>query len=207
MFAQTGYEEMVNKDNYKAQIDIDRCASSNDDASSQGQAAQNQSSGSNATEYEYWTINSSRVDDSSPQIVKMWINEEGEDCNDPMCAAKTIEVLLTITEGKSATNPYGIFKMDFKGYPVGNPSVTMMSGFMLTELDASNNVLLKFYNNGGGGGFTGSIRSVSGMSSSSSSFMFKSPKDDIVLSNVLYSIDKRVTNKANTKPSCIKNLL
>ncbi len=152
MFAQTGYEEMVNKGNYKAQIDVDRCSSANDDASSQGESAQNQSSGSNATEYEYWTVNSSRADTSSPQIVKMWIHEDAEDdCPDeiPMCGEKYIEALLTITEGKSDTNPYGIFKMDFRGYPVGNSSETIMTGFMLTELDSSNNVLLKFYSDGG----------------------------------------------------------
>ncbi|RJQ43300.1 MAG: hypothetical protein C4538_12375 [Nitrospiraceae bacterium] len=151
--AQSKYDEMVNQGNYKAQIDMNKCSSSKDDASSAGESSQNQSSGSTAPKYEMWTVNSSRLDDNSPHIVKVWMHEAAE--HD--MPAKVIYVKTTITEGKSETNPYGIFTINFKSYPViegvVNTSTLLFKGYLKTETDTgSDQVLLKFVCEGDEGG-------------------------------------------------------
>lgn len=149
MMGQSGYRQMLNKGDYKALIDLDQCAQNRDSASSAGQSSQNQSSGSNATEYETWTVNSSRADNNSPHIVKVWIHEKAEDMGGGFAEpAKAIDVKTTITESASATNPYGIFVMNFKAHPEGS-STEMFSGYLRAERDSSGTVLLKFYMDGG----------------------------------------------------------
>lgn len=147
--AQSRYGDMLNAGNYRAQIDMAQCSSGNDDASSAGQSSQNQSSGSSQPDYEYWTLNSSRADDSSPHIVKAWVHEEGHE-DEP---EKVIYAKLTITEAVSSSNPYGIFTLYFKAHPVvdgtADTSVTMMRGYLKSERDSNGKVLLKFIADGG----------------------------------------------------------
>ncbi|MEW6602767.1 MAG: hypothetical protein AB1499_17480, partial [Nitrospirota bacterium] len=147
MIGQTKYSEMVNKGNYKAQIDKTLCSSDSDDPSSAGEDSQNQSSGSTMPEYELWTINSSRADDNSPQIVKVWIHESGDDMDKE--PPKAIYAKTIITEEVSDTNPYGIFSLNFKMYPeingVVNTSTTLGKGLLKTEINPlTGKVLLKF---------------------------------------------------------------
>ncbi len=145
MFAQTGYEEMLNEGDYIAQINMSACEGSKDSASSAGESSQNQSSGANNTDYEYWTVNSSRADVSSSQVITAWIHETGEpEFNEP---DKIIDVRFTITESISDTNPYGIFTMYFKGHEPDS-TTALMTGFLKTEYDADGKVLVKFYCNG-----------------------------------------------------------
>jgi len=148
--AQSKYEDMLNAGDYKAQIDKNLCGS-NDDAGSAGESSENQSSGSTAPDYEMWTVNSSRADADSPQIVKVWINEEAGE----MDPAMLIMAKATITEGTSDTNPYGLFTINFKAHPVvggvPNTSVTMLKGFLKTERDAdTGQILLKLVEQGFG---------------------------------------------------------
>jgi len=144
---QSRYDEMVNSGNYKAQIDVNQCSQNKDSASSAGESSQNQSSGSTAPNYEMWTVNSSRADNSSPHIVKVWIHEKAEPkYNEP---AKVIYVKVTITEGASDTNPYGIFTIYFKGHPeeggVVDTEQTMFYGYLKAEKqEGSDDVLLSF---------------------------------------------------------------
>ena len=148
MMAQTGYDEMLNQGDYKAMINMSQCEGSKDNAESAGQASQNQSSGANADEYEYWTVNSSRADNNSPQIVKVWVHEPEEDFgNGDTEPAKTINVKTVITESKSSTNPYGIFTLNFQGVLDSNGQ-EMMTGYLKAERDDSGTVLLKFYESG-----------------------------------------------------------
>ena len=141
---QAKYAEMLNKGPYKAQIDKKLCSSGKDSASDAGQQSQNQSSGANMPDYELWTIDSVRENDSSPHIVKAWIHQKSEGYDPDML----IYARVVITEGMSEQNPYGLFTLNFKGSPVMNGELipfTLMQGFMKTELDpATNKVLLKF---------------------------------------------------------------
>lgn len=153
---QTQYDEMVNKGDYKALIDNNLCSQKRDSAESAGQESTNQSSGSTAPDYETWTVNSARADSNAgtPQIVKVWVHEkersEGGGHTEP---AKVIEAKATITEGVSATNPYGLFTMNFAAYPVLNgtkSSTAMFKGMLMSEKDATTGkILLKFVMDGG----------------------------------------------------------
>jgi len=147
MIGQTKYDEMLNKGTYKAQIDKNQCSSNNDDPSSAGENSQNQSSGSTMPKYEMWTINSTRADDNSPQIVKVWIHESSDD-DKGMEPPKMIYAKAVITEGVSDTNPYGIFTMNFRIHPELDGVVyptPMGKGLLKTELDPdTGKVLLKF---------------------------------------------------------------
>ncbi|MEW6600458.1 MAG: hypothetical protein AB1499_05760 [Nitrospirota bacterium] len=151
--AQSKYDEMVNLGNYKAQIDMNQCSQDKDSASSAGADSQNQSSGSTAPDYEMWTLNSSRADNDSPHIVKVWIHEEA---NGDM-PASIIYVKVTITEGTSDTNPYGMFSIYFEGHEVGTGGAVsaniMFKGFLRTEEDAgTGDVLLNFVEQDGDNG-------------------------------------------------------
>jgi hypothetical protein len=151
MIAQSQYDDMLNKGDYKAQIDVKQCEQENDSASTAGQQSQNKSSASTMPEYALWTVNSSRADSSSPHIVKAWIHESASGF-DP---AKVIFTNTVITEGKSDTNPYGIFTMNFKAYPEVNGTVDtsgdpIFKGLLKAERDsATGKVLLKFVVSGG----------------------------------------------------------
>jgi hypothetical protein len=142
---QTKYDEMLNKGNYKAQIDNNLCKSGKDDPSSAGQNSQNQSSSSTMPDYEIWTVNSSRADDSSPQIVKAWIHQKGMPPEpDLIIFAKAV-----IEKGLDEVPPYGLFTVSFKAYPDINVPLEyrpiLTKGFMKTVLDeGTGKILLKF---------------------------------------------------------------
>jgi hypothetical protein len=145
MIGQTQYNAMVNKGNYKAQIDTNLCSSNKDDPSAQGQGSQNQSSGATAPSYEMWTVNSSRVDNNSPQIVKAWIHEPADD--NSMEPGRAIFAKVVITEPSSETNPYGIFTVNWAMYPEIDGTVytqmRMGKGILKTE-EVTGEVLFKF---------------------------------------------------------------
>lgn len=146
MLDQTQYEAMIGKGDYIAQVDGNQCASTNDDAQSAGQNSQNHSSGSGMPEFEMFTVNSYRADDSSPHIVALWTNQEGSnDPNNPDPRMQ-IQAKLTIREARSETNPYGIFHMNFRG--VDDTGTEIMTGFLRTVRDKNDNIILQFYNKG-----------------------------------------------------------
>src|SRR4030042_4050036 len=115
MIGQTQYEAMLNKGNYKAQIDKNLCSSNKDDPSAAGQGSQNQSSGSTAPNYMMWTVNSSRVDNNSPPYLKAWIHERKEGHGEE--PGKLISAKVVITEPVTETNQYAIFTLSFKMFP------------------------------------------------------------------------------------------
>ncbi len=148
MIGQTQYDTMLNKGAYKALIDSNQCASNKSDASSAGQDAQDQSSGSSRPKYEMWTVESSRADNSSAEILKAWVHEEA-DHGEP---AKVIFARVVITEGKSDSNPYGIFTLNFRGAPAADLTQTIFRGILKAERDSlTGKVLLKFVESGNHG--------------------------------------------------------
>ncbi len=146
MVGQTGYQDMINLGDYKAMIDITQCGSR--DNASNDASSKNQSSGGNMPEYEFWTVNSARQDNSSPHIVKVWVHEAASD-REP---AKIIHVKSTITQGVSDTNPYGLFTMYFKG--VTAAAGTQMFKGLLQTVEVGSEVQVQFTDLGGFGGNT-----------------------------------------------------
>lgn len=82
--------------------------------------ATNQSAGRNWQDFVLWTVDSTRADERSPQVVKIWVpNEEmgGE-----------IRGKITITTAASVSNPFGEFEMYF--------SAEGMEGFIVISTTA-----------------------------------------------------------------------
>ncbi|MBI2083481.1 MAG: hypothetical protein HYT76_07915 [Deltaproteobacteria bacterium] len=122
-FDQTRYADMVNKGDYIALIDIEGCSKDTDHSSDQ-----NDQSASAAESFETWVLNSSRVDNDSPQIVKAWIQQEATEFEPAMI----IQAKMTITEGKSDTRPYGSFHMDFEMVDPLFPDPPIAQGYLET---------------------------------------------------------------------------
>ncbi len=147
---QTRYDSMLNKGAYIALIDESLCDASKSDASSAGESSQNQSSSSGMPDYTTFTVDITRADNNSPQIGKVWVHEKAKQGgNSDMDGEKLIFVKLTITEGKSDANPYGLFHLDFVGYKstngVTDTSQIMFKGALGSVKDATTGkVLLKF---------------------------------------------------------------
>ena len=131
MMAQAKYDTMVNKGNtdgyYLAQIDTNLC-SQNQDSSSNADTS-NQSSGSTTPNYAMWTVRSIRADDAAttPQYVKAWVHETIETGPGGNGQEMLILADVKITEAASATNPYGLFTMNFAGYPYDKATATITS--------------------------------------------------------------------------------
>ena len=152
MISQTSYDAMLNKGPYKALINKNLCEG-NDSASNAGQSQQGDNSGTSAPDYMAWTVDATRLDDSSPQIIKAWVHSKEQ-----MGPGQEVEIVInarmTITEPSTADNPYGIFELDFyadppPGFtlPPGQPYFAQ--GFMKSHRDNNGKVLLDFIDKSG----------------------------------------------------------
>lgn len=151
MMAQSKYDTLLNQGVYVALVDQTQCDSNKADASSAGQSSQNQSSSATMPDYMTFTVDATRVDNSSPEYVKVWVHQKAKG-SDP---EQTIMVNIVITEGTSTTNPYGLFTMNFLGLPATNGVVSSQNpsfkGVMKAENNAAGEVLLKFAEQNFGG--------------------------------------------------------
>lgn len=149
MMAQAKYDNMLNKGAYRAQIDKNLCSKSKDSAS-QAKDSATSSSGSSAPDYMEWTVISNRKDASSPQVVSAWLHETMGGGGKNQSTKAVILTKTVIGESSSATNPYGLFTMNFVAYPEnadGTLGTTeMMHGYLRTVTLASGKVVLQFYN-------------------------------------------------------------
>jgi len=117
--------EMVNAGDYIALIDNKAC--NPNDGGGQGG---NTNSGSS---YEPVTVNSSRADTNSPMNVKVWINQPRNN--------STIKAYASATQAPSATNPYGLFRLDYAqtGGNAGNGYINATSsGLDFFQFDTGN---------------------------------------------------------------------
>jgi hypothetical protein len=151
MISQSKLDVMLNQGAYVALVDQTQCDSSKSDASSAGQDSQNQSSSTTMPDYMTFTVDATRADNSSPEFAKVWVHSKAKG-SDP---EQIIMVNIIITEGKSDTNPYGLFNMTFLGLPASNGIVTsqnpLFKGVMKAEKNAAGEVLLKFAEQNFGG--------------------------------------------------------
>ncbi len=149
---QTASKEMVNQGAYIALVDEDKCEEGENQSGASSGGAQSTSSNSQAADYSKWTVNSTRLNNSASQIVKIWVpGDEGE--SHPMDAQRIL-VYTTITEGVSNAKPYGAFVMNFVGEaPVGpgGSYVEVMQGTLKTVDNAQGKPEFTFYNVGGDG--------------------------------------------------------
>lgn len=141
MISQTKYVEMVNQGPYTALVNSTACQG-NDSADRAGASSQGGTSGDDAPRYDTWTVKSERVDADSAQIVSAWIHmKEG---GGPGNMGMMIYARTIITEAASATNPYGLFTINYIGHDPANASRVMMKGFLKTEKNDSGKVIIKY---------------------------------------------------------------
>jgi hypothetical protein len=133
VMGQTRATEMVNQGAYIALVNEDKCDTGGNESSGGSGGAQSTGSGASdqTAKFNKWTINSTRADNSSPQIVKIWVPGEAN-ASEPM-DGQDILVEVTVNEGVSATRPFGSFVLNFVGVvdpsalglPPGNLITTM----------------------------------------------------------------------------------
>ncbi|MBI3897765.1 MAG: hypothetical protein HY308_05630 [Gammaproteobacteria bacterium] len=152
-FGQLKTDEMVNQGAYIALVDENKCRQGQNQSSS---GSTGQSSTGTTTSYETWTVLSTRASADAPQIVKVWV--PGADSANPEDAS-TILAQITITEGTSATKPYGSFVLNFKGVidsgvlqggAESGTLVEMMNGTLQTVDNADDKPQFKFIMLNGG---------------------------------------------------------
>lgn len=129
---QTRYWEQTNEGPYIALV-------SEDDRGGGGER------GNNGTVYEEWIVNSTRADNSSPQLVSFWIEQE-ETMGDP--TPSIIYGSLTVTAEPSTDQPLGQFTLYFKNLGVSEASTstnTNFEGYMRTIARTDGQSEVEFY--------------------------------------------------------------
>lgn len=110
-------DQMINEGDYVAMIDRNRCES----RSSQEDGA--------APDYLRAVVNSSRSGESDPMTARVWLeNREGDQEFD-------IYVRTQLTEGASASMPYGAFRLEFGAQPLPGQGNPLMQGFLQAAAD------------------------------------------------------------------------
>ncbi len=131
-------DALVNQGPYIALIDQNACDSAKSGASTSGTSA----GAAAAPNYMTTIVDSTRASNSDPMLVKAWIA-----LNKGNGAAVTVLAHISATEAPSASNPYGVFRLDYCGTTAG-VSGCLMNGFM----EGGNGTLSYFEvdNNNGG---------------------------------------------------------
>jgi hypothetical protein len=129
---ETNYWEQTNQGAYRALV-------SNED---RGGGERGQS----GPVYEEWVVNSTRADNSSPQIVTFWIKSE-DDGN-----AQIIYGRLSVTEEPTTDQPLGQFSLNFKALEASEAATstnTAFEGYLQTVARTDGQTELLFYNGKG----------------------------------------------------------
>jgi hypothetical protein len=113
-------DQMVNKGNYVALVDENACNGKKDSASNSGASG----GATSAPSYSTAIVDSVRATNTDPMTAKVWINQD-----DLGGVPGTIFVKLAASEAPTASNPYGVFRIDFAGRPTGI-ATTMMNGML-----------------------------------------------------------------------------
>ena len=187
---QTGAKEMVNSGGYIALINENKCREGENQSGASSGGAQSSTSSANTVEYNNWTIVSSRADNDSAQIVKIWVPGNTNSGDDPR-GSERILVETSITEGVSAEKPFGSFVLNFKGEaPIGpNGSyMEIMQGTLKTVDNAEGKPQFEYYNSSNADTDTYSFQSVeksnvvmddaNGTSGQARAYMNESSTDD-----------------------------
>lgn len=123
---QTRASDLVNTGAYIALVNEKKCEQGKNQSSA---GTSGQSSTTQTVSYNSWTVLSTRADNTSPQIVKIWVPGDAS-ASDPR-DGQNILVEVNITEGVSTAVPFGSFALNFKGVD-GPGTATIMKGMLRT---------------------------------------------------------------------------
>ncbi|HKJ88206.1 MAG TPA: hypothetical protein VKA48_06835, partial [Gammaproteobacteria bacterium] len=135
MADQLQADKLVNTGPYVALVNEGECTNQGQNQS----GAQTGGSGSTnqSKQLVKWVVKSTRIDNSSPQIVKIWKNA-GQ--HSPQVVGR-----IEITESPSSTHPFGKFKFNFTGKDTGPNGTTVdMKGALKTVDNGSSKPQFKF---------------------------------------------------------------
>lgn len=121
-------DALVNQGAYNALVDETKCDPSARSASA-GAATQ-------AASYMNATVDSTRASNEDPMLARIWLDDDSEED-----FAATIFVRLSATQAPTATNPYGLFRVDYCGKGEGMSSC-MMNGYLESAADG-----IRYYEN------------------------------------------------------------
>lgn len=104
MVGMTAYDQMVNEDPYIAQVDEALCEEGGEPTGGTGE--------SSAIEQKllFFTVDANRASSSAPQINSVWVPVNG-----PMDTEMLIHARLTVQEGPTSTDPFGVFQLNWAG--------------------------------------------------------------------------------------------
>jgi len=111
----TGANLLVNEGAFLAQIDPTLCEEGEDQNSLGSDSGQS----TGATQYELWTVQSTRSSNTSPQFSSIWVPDRNSDNS----VDEEIRVRVRLDEAPSGTNPFGSWEMDYAGVLVSAPNV------------------------------------------------------------------------------------
>ncbi len=118
---------MLNKGSYIALVDMNKCK-----AQGGGGGSTSTSSGASAsTNFMTALVDATRASSTTPMISNIWMSmtEQG--------VAQDIYIKVTATSSPSDVPPYGVFRMDYIGFPAGTTATANMNGY----IDSSSSTL------------------------------------------------------------------
>ncbi|HEV8315390.1 MAG TPA: hypothetical protein VGQ23_20195 [Burkholderiaceae bacterium] len=164
-------DALVNQGNYIALVDKNKC---DPEARASTENSGSTSAASGAPSYMTAIVNSTRTTNDDPMRVKSWLDLKEQDFN------ATIFINISATQAPSASNPYGVFRMDYCGK--GDLSAPcMMRGYLDGSADGIS--YFEIEGGGGGGGGTKALRlTTSGTDSGAGKLQMSEGGQDISFS-------------------------
>lgn len=131
--SQTKYADQTNAGAYRALVENKERGSGGGERGNEG------------TEYEEWVVESTRANNSAPQVVKFWVHQKE-------AMGQNVEAyiygLLTVRTEPTDSQPLGDFTLNFKSIRTTLPSTstdTMFQGYLRTVPRTDSQTELEFY--------------------------------------------------------------
>jgi hypothetical protein len=126
----------LNNGSYIALIDMNKCQTKGS-----GSGGSSSSAGASAsTNFMTAVVDATRASSTAPMVANIWMSltEQG--------SAQDIYVKVTATSSPTDAPPYGVFRLDYIGFPAGTTTTAKMNGFI-----DSSSTSLQYYETGQGG--------------------------------------------------------
>jgi len=163
---------LVNQGAYNALVGMQTCDSQKGASSDDGSGA------SQATTYATATVDSTRTSNSDPMRARIWLD-------DPESEGAAIFVNMSASSAPTATNPYGVFRVDYCGNMQGTPGCAF-NGF----LDGTASGVSYFeHEQGGGGGGTKALRMTTSSATSGAGSLHMDDGNDSATFSFAYNAD------------------
>jgi len=163
---------LVNEGAYNALVGMQKCDSAKGASSDDGSGA------SQATTYATATVNSTRTSNSDPMRARIWLD-------DPDSDGAAIFVNMSASAPPSASNPYGVFRVDYCGNMEGTPGCAF-NGF----LDGTTSGVAYFEREqGDGGGGTKALRMTTSSATSGAGALHMDDGNDSATFSFAYNAD------------------